>query len=106
MTQRARPLDWIASALAELERDDHRRHLQTRAGSQGAVIELDGARLLNFGSNDYLGLAGDDRLRQAAARALADEGVGAGALHSCRNELVSRRSRQRRHASRQAAFDR
>ncbi|HWC89215.1 MAG TPA: aminotransferase class I/II-fold pyridoxal phosphate-dependent enzyme, partial [Pirellulales bacterium] len=79
MTQRAGPLGWISQALAELERDDHRRHLQTRAGAQGAVIELDGTRLLNFGSNDYLGLAGDERLRQAAARAIEDEGVGAGA---------------------------
>ncbi|HEY5312715.1 MAG TPA: 8-amino-7-oxononanoate synthase [Pirellulales bacterium] len=79
MTQRTEPLAWISHALAELERDDHRRQLQTRAGSQGANIELNGARLLNFGSNDYLGLAGDERLRQAATRALADEGVGAGA---------------------------
>ncbi|HEX3655529.1 MAG TPA: 8-amino-7-oxononanoate synthase [Pirellulales bacterium] len=79
MTERAGPLGWISQALAELERDDHRRHLQTRAGLQGAIIELDGARLSNFGSNDYLGLAGDGRLRQAAARALENEGVGAGA---------------------------
>jgi 8-amino-7-oxononanoate synthase len=79
MSEHDGPLAWIADALADLEGDEQRRHLQTRAGSQGATIELDGNRLLNFGSNDYLGLAGDERLRQAAARALAEEGVGAGA---------------------------
>ncbi|HEX4147975.1 MAG TPA: aminotransferase class I/II-fold pyridoxal phosphate-dependent enzyme, partial [Pirellulales bacterium] len=102
MSDHAGPLGWIAEALGALERDDHRRHLQIRAGSQGASIEFAGCRLLNFGSNDYLGLAGDERLKQAAASALADEGVGAGA-----SPLVNGRSAWHERLERRlAAFER
>ncbi|MGE5183327.1 MAG: aminotransferase class I/II-fold pyridoxal phosphate-dependent enzyme [Acidobacteriota bacterium] len=48
-------------------------------GRQGAHVVLDGQRVLNLASNDYLGLAGDPRLARAAAEAAASDGVGAGA---------------------------
>ena len=53
-----------------------RRHLQS---AQGADIRLRGRDLLNFASNDYLNLAADPRLAQAAARAARRYGCGAGA---------------------------
>lgn len=56
-----------------------RRHLEARTGPQGREIDLAGERLLNFCSNDYLGLANDARLLAAAAEALHDYGLGAGA---------------------------
>nr|NIP85819.1 8-amino-7-oxononanoate synthase [Planctomycetales bacterium] len=71
--------DWIDDQLAELQRQDLRRTLRTRAGAQAATITLDGRSLVNFGSNDYLGLAGDDRLATAARHALDREGWGSGA---------------------------
>jgi 8-amino-7-oxononanoate synthase len=45
----------------------------------GALVEIEGRRLADFSSNDYLGLATDTRTAKAAADVLEREGVGAGA---------------------------
>jgi 8-amino-7-oxononanoate synthase len=55
------------------------RHLSEIGTAQGPEIEIAGRRLLNFSSNDYLGLANDSRLRKAAISAVEEFGVGAGA---------------------------
>lgn len=73
------PLDWIDDELAALERAHLRRPLAAPVGRQGAVVERDGRRLINFASNDYLGLAGDERLVRAAVAAAREAGVGRGA---------------------------
>jgi 8-amino-7-oxononanoate synthase len=55
------------------------RHLREISSAQGAEIEIAGRRLINFSSNDYLGLANDPRLRNAAIAAISEFGLGAGA---------------------------
>ena len=72
-------LAWVDESLEILRRDGLERPRRVRTGRQGRVVELDGRVLLNFGSNDYLGLAGDVRLTKAASRAACAEGFGSGA---------------------------
>ncbi|VAW80635.1 8-amino-7-oxononanoate synthase [hydrothermal vent metagenome] len=45
----------------------------------GAEVSINGESLLNFCSNDYLGLANDPRLLQACTAGIAQYGVGSGA---------------------------
>ena len=73
------PLDWISEELASLERRGLRRRLAVRTGPQSARVTVNGRELVNFGSNDYLGLAADPRVGAAAADAIGQEGWGSGA---------------------------
>jgi 7-keto-8-aminopelargonate synthetase-like enzyme len=73
------PLAWIDTALDDLERRDLRRRHAVRSGAQSARVTIDGRELINFGSNDYLGLACDPRLAEVARLATEREGWGSGA---------------------------
>ncbi|HBO97852.1 MAG TPA: 8-amino-7-oxononanoate synthase [Candidatus Omnitrophica bacterium] len=65
--------------LAALERQGLKRCLRDVTGAQGRKIILDGKEVLNFCSNNYLGLADDPRLRRAAVECIEQEGIGSGA---------------------------
>jgi 8-amino-7-oxononanoate synthase len=71
--------DLFAEQLKALRAASLDRHLREISSSQGPEIEIDGRRFVNFSSNDYLGLANDPRLREAAMAAIDEFGVGAGA---------------------------
>jgi len=85
------PLAWIDGSLEQLAAAGLRREIRVRSGRQGRSVELDGWQLLNFGSNDYLGLAGDVRLTRACSKGSCAEGFGAGA-----SPLVSGQSQAHR----------
>lgn len=73
------PLRWLDDELTALDAAGLRRRLTQRDGPQRAdAIQLDGRRLVNFGSNDYLGLAADGP-RQAVVQAIERVGWGSGA---------------------------
>jgi len=72
-------LDWIDDELSALERGGLRRRLTAHAGPQGAISTIGGRPCVNFGSNDYLGLAADPRVMAAAAAAIEREGWGSAA---------------------------
>jgi 8-amino-7-oxononanoate synthase len=71
--------DPFAKNLEALRARSLDRHLREITGAQGPEVEIGGRRLINFSSNDYLGLANNPRLREAATAAIAEFGVGAGA---------------------------
>jgi 8-amino-7-oxononanoate synthase len=71
--------DIYARQLEALRARSLDRHLSEVRSSQGPVVDIDGKQLINFASNDYLGLADDPHLREAATKAIAEFGVGAGA---------------------------
>ena len=71
----------LAAAQAERERQSLLRRLRTVEAVDGARIVIDGKALLNFASNDYLGLARHPALIDALTRSAAQWGVGATAAH-------------------------
>ena len=68
--------NWIEKSLDTIHRADWYREVKTITGKAGAVVELNGRSLVNFASNDYLGLAGDERLIKAAIEATKELGTG------------------------------
>lgn len=71
----------LAPTLEALKQKSLYRLRRLVSGPQGPEISADGAALLNFSSNDYLGLAADPRLAEAARRGLDEYGTGSGAAH-------------------------
>ncbi len=71
---------WANDELAALAARGLSRHLEPLSSPQGPVVELNGEeQLINFSSNDYLGLANHPELKAAAIAALATWGIGSGA---------------------------
>ena len=72
-------INFFEEAIQQLEDKNLRRKMRTVSGVQSREIVLDGKKVLNFCSNNYLGLADDPRLVEAAEDALKTQGFGSGA---------------------------
>ena len=70
------PYSWIDKSLDTIHRAHWYRSVKAIAGKPDAVVELSGKPVVNFASNDYLGLAGDSRLIDAAVDATKGYGTG------------------------------
>ncbi len=70
---------FLNTVLSRLQEQKLNRILRSVAGPQGAHIFFEGKEVINFCSNNYLGLANDPELIDAAKEALEEEGLGAGA---------------------------
>jgi 8-amino-7-oxononanoate synthase len=78
----AEKLAWEAEVAAQLRALDEaglRRHLRLAQRREGNDFSMDGCPVVNFASNDYLGLAVCEDLKRAMMVAVARYGVGSGA---------------------------
>ena len=89
-------LDWISQELANLKQQGLYNQIRTIGSAQGAWLVVDGKRVLNFCSNNYLGLANDPRMREAAKRAIDEFGTGPAAVRSIAGNLTLHRELEAR----------
>lgn len=75
-------LDWISQEIEGLKSAGLYNNIRTLGSPQGAWLIVDGKRVLNFCSNNYLGLANHPKMVEAAIEALRKFGVGPGAVRS------------------------
>src|SRR5260221_5361096 len=73
---------WIEQELAELKAQGLFTNIRTLQSPQGAWLTVDGKGVVNFSSNNYLGLANDPRLVEAAKRGMDQYGIGPAAVRS------------------------
>lgn len=73
---------FLQDELESLRRQGLYTTIRRIDGPQGPWLTVDGRRVLNFCSNNYLGLADHPRLVAAAAAALQRYGVGPGAVRT------------------------
>ncbi len=81
-------LQFILDERSRLEKEGLLINLRTIESPQGAWIHVDGRRVLNLCSNNYLGLANHPKLKQAARDAIERFGVGPAAVRSIAGTMV------------------
>ncbi|MEO8084411.1 MAG: glycine C-acetyltransferase [Ardenticatenales bacterium] len=75
-------LDYLLADLAQLKAKGLYTTIRSLQSPQGAWLTIDGRRVLNFCSNNYLGFADDAALKDAAKSAIDRWGVGPGAVRT------------------------
>ena len=73
-------LDWLQNEIHYLKEGGLYANIRSISSPQGAWLVIDGKRVLNFCSNNYLGLANHPHLVEAAKNAIDRYGVGPGAV--------------------------
>ena len=75
-------LDWVTQEINSLKEQGLYNRIRTIGSAQGAWLIVDGKSVLNFCSNNYLGLANHPKLVEAAKEATKKFGVGPAAVRS------------------------
>ena len=84
----SKKLQFIVDERARLEREGLLINVRTIGSPQGAWIIVDGRKVLNLCSNNYLGLANHPKLKKAAAQAIESFGVGPAAVRTIAGNTV------------------
>jgi glycine C-acetyltransferase len=74
--------DWITQEIENLKQGGLYTRIRTIGSPQGAWLVVDGKKVLNFCSNNYLGLANHPKLVAAAKKAADEMGVGPAAVRT------------------------
>lgn len=90
---------WIERELDQLKEQGLSIHFRTIDSPQGAWLTVDGRRVLNLCSNNYLGLAADPRLMQAAKDAIDQYGIGPAAVRTIAGTMSLHLALERRLAA-------
>lgn len=75
-------VDWIKQEIENLKETGLYNRIRTLGSAQGAWLMVDGRKVLNFCSNNYLGLANHPEIVSASKKATETHGVGPGAVRS------------------------
>ena len=75
-------IDWIQQEIDNLKTQGLYNNIRTIGSPQGAWLTVDGKKVLNFCSNNYLGLANHPALVAASKKATDEMGVGPAAVRS------------------------
>jgi len=75
-------MDWVKDEINILKESGRYVPIRTIQSPQGAWVKIDGRKLLNLCSNNYLGLANHPEVKKAMHDAIEAYGVGAGAVRS------------------------
>ncbi len=78
----------LASELSEIASAGLTRRRRVLDAPCGRIATVDGKNVLNFASNDYLGLAGNTEIAQAMANGAIQWGAGSGASHLVSGHLA------------------
>jgi glycine C-acetyltransferase len=90
---------WISEEIAQLKAQGLFTHIRTLDSPQGAWLVVDGKRVLNFSSNNYLGLANHPQIVAAAKRAMDSYGVGPAAVRTIAGTMTLHVELERRLAA-------
>lgn len=79
--------DFLTENLDHLKNNGLYNEINVVEGANGAIIKVNGKDLINLSSNNYLGLATNERMKEVAKAAVDSHGVGAGAVRTINGTL-------------------
>ena len=94
----SKKLEWVDQEIAALKENGLYNNIRTLSSPQGDWLTVDSKRVLNFCSNNYLGLANHPGLLAAAREALLKYGIGPGAVRTIAGTMEIHLELERRFA--------
>ncbi len=92
----ANRFEWIQKELKNLKSNGLYNNIRTLGSAQGAWLTVDDKQVLNFCSNNYLGLANHPRLIAYAKKSLDEYGIGPGAVRTIAGTMTIHRELEKR----------